>query len=184
MKFKSVICLILSILFVLGLTACKKSELTIDGDDTYYYSSEETPSTESVDTGSSDITQTNSGLNGSDIVSNSSTTSKTSTLDWESVTLGDPYNFTIKNSMDIDIKGVGYRPDGYKNYKITKIEIDSGETGTVAFSDTDLANYESFDFVFIARDGREAEFGPIIVKNNRGLELSYFRGGYSYEYIR
>ena len=171
MKIKSLICIVLSLIFVLGLAACQESNITIEGDDTYYYDSSYIPSTSIVSTSS-------------DLTSDTSSQSK-NPIDWETVVDGEePFLFFIKNSMDIEIIEVGYRPVGAKKYKMTKIEIDTDEIKPVEFSQGDVVRYKSFEFMFVAYNGKTAELNALEVDGKKGLELLYMHGGYSHKSIK
>lgn len=174
MKIKSLIAILLSLIFVLGLTACQESNITIDGGDTYYYSS--------VYTSSDEIS---SEVNSNDVSSNETSSQSKNPIDWETVEDGEePFMFFIKNSMDIEIIEVGYRPVGAKKYKMTKIEIDTGEVKPIEFSQGDIIRYRSFEFKFVAYNGKVAELNALKVDGKKGLELLYMNGGYSHKYIK
>ncbi len=166
MKIKAQLCIILSLLFILGLAACKESDLSISGGDTYYYSSM---------------------LSVPTVTSNLSSTPRPKPVktDWDSVLDGEePYYFIIKNSMDIEIEKVGYRPTGYKDYLMLDIEIDIGEEKPIEFSQGNVIKYKDFEFIFVSSDGKQAELNSLEVNGQKGLELLYMHGGYSHEYIK
>ena len=175
MKIKAIISLILSFIMLLGLTACNKSELSIDGDDTYVYDGGSS-SSEITDTQESDI---------KDIFEfNEGELFSSDQLDWEESQSQDTHIFYIKNSSGVEIKRIAYRPSEYDVFKtLATHEIESNLDFVKIPNDT-INEFELFDFIIVTEDGITTELTDITVLNKRGLEINYLHNNYGFEYLK
>jgi len=175
MRIKSIICLTLSFSLCLCLSACKKSELNLDGDDTYIYN-ESSSSVISEDDGNIDeldmFEYTSSQLNTIDA------------LDWETSESDDYTIFYIKNSSGIKIDRIAYRPNEYSSFKtLSTTEI---EANLVFFkiAKENLLSYELFDFAIVTEENTVTVFEKIALLNNRGLEITYKNDTLGFKYLK
>lgn len=173
---KAIISLLLALILILGLAACKKSELKVEGGDMYYVSSANNISSNFAD----------------EIIESSSipvyvgTASYVRpTTDWDSVIDGvEPYYFLIVNKTDDEITKIGYRPYGYKDYITFDVSLKPKETTPITFSQGDTAIYKQFEFVFTTAYGKTIKLNPLAVNNKKGIEISSLNDEYKYKYTK
>ena len=170
MRIKTIICLALSFAMLLGLAACKKSELSIDGEDTYTYTSNDSSQDENLP-GFFEYT--------------ADELTDHEKLDWdEGENNNDDYLFYIKNTSGVKLNGIAYRPNGYNVFKTLKTNGIGADLNFVKISKDTLSNFKVFDLIILTGDGAVTIFNEIKIEDNRGVQINFSHDFYEFEYLK
>lgn len=174
MKIKAIISLLLSFTLLIGLSACKKSEINIGGDDTYTYNGE-------FDNSSSEAGEESKAPEIFEY--NDTELSLRDKLDWKSNDEGKSHIFYIKNLSGVKITQLAYKPKDYDVFKSLKIIEFEGNVNYIKISEANMESFNNFDFLIVTEDGITTVFEEINPQK-RGIEISFTHSSYSFEYIK